>query len=104
MQLSETVKLYMTKKQKSLVVMTMKEYIHTVNSLVFIAINGTSIRKYMTADINSGLPSALANQCIRDAKSIMNKYNKECRKAAFKNKKVMKQNPLSQQKNLLFQY
>ena len=92
MQLSETVKLYMTKKQKSLVVMTMKEYIHTVNSLVFIAINGTSIRKYTTADINSGLPSALANQCIRDAKSIMNKYNKECRKAAFKNKKVMKQN------------
>lgn len=34
MQLSETIKLYMTKEQKSLVVMTMNEYINTVNSLV----------------------------------------------------------------------
>ncbi|MDE7307284.1 MAG: hypothetical protein K2N61_01255 [Lachnospiraceae bacterium] len=92
MQLPETVKLYMTKEQKSLVVMAMDEYIHTVNSLVFIAINGTSISKYTTADVNADLQSALANQCIRDVKSIVNKYNKECRKAASKNKRLVKQN------------
>lgn len=92
MQLSETVKLYMTKAQKPLVIMTMKEYICTVNSLVSVAVNGSSISKYTTADVDASLPSALANQCIRDAKSIVSKYNKECRKAASKNKKLGKQN------------
>lgn len=91
MQLSETIKLYMTREQKSLVVMTMNEYINTVNSLVSIAINGISISKYTTADVNANLPSALTNQCIRDAKSIVNKYNKNCRKLSTKNKKFIKQ-------------
>lgn len=91
MQLSEIVKLYMTKEQKTLVIMTMTEYINTVNSLVSVAINGTSISKYTTADVNVSLPSALTNQCIRDAKSIVNKYNKDCRKISAKNKKFSKQ-------------
>ncbi len=90
MQLSETVKLYMTKEQKSLVVMTMTEYINTVNSLVSVATNGISIGKYTTADVNASLPSALTNQCIRDAKSIVNKHNKDCRKVSAKNKKLAK--------------
>lgn len=91
MQLSETVKLYMTKEQKTLVVMTMTEYINTVNSLVSVATNGMSIGKYTTADVNASLPSALTNQCIRDAKSIVNKHNKDCRKVSVKNKKLAKQ-------------
>lgn len=91
MQLSETVKLYMTREQKSLVVMTMNEYINTVNSLVSVATNGTPISKYTTADVNASLPSALTNQCIRDAKSIVNKYSKYCRKVSAKNKKLAKQ-------------
>ena len=91
MQLSETVKLYMTNEQKPLVVMTMTEYINTVNSLVSVATNGISIGKYTTADVNASLPSALTNQCIRDAKSIVNKYNKDCRKASAKNKKLARQ-------------
>ena len=91
MQLSETVKLYMTKEQKTLVVMTMTEYINTVNSLVSVATNGISIGKYTTADVNASLPSALTNQCIRDAKSIVNKYNKDCQKVSAKNKKLAKQ-------------
>ena len=78
MQLSETIKLYMTKEQKSLIVTTMNQYINTVNSLVSIATNGTSISKYTTADVNASLPSALTNQCIRDAMSNVNKYNKYC--------------------------
>lgn len=91
MQLSETIKLYITKEQKSLVAMTMNEYISTVNSLVSVAVSGTSISKYTTADVNASLPSALTNQCIRDAKSIVNKYNKGCGKVSAKNKKLAKQ-------------
>ncbi|MFN2938423.1 RNA-guided endonuclease InsQ/TnpB family protein [Lachnospiraceae bacterium YH-ros2226] len=90
MQLSETIKLYMTKEQKSLVVTTMNEYISTVNSLVSVATNSTSISKYTTADVNANLPSALTNQCIRDAKSIVKKYNKACRDAERKNAKLAK--------------
>ncbi len=91
MQLSETVKLYMTREQKALVVMTMSEYISTVNSLVSVAASGTSIIKYTTADVNAKLPSAITNQCIRDAKSIINKYNKAVRQVSAKNKKLAKQ-------------
>ncbi len=94
MQLSETAKLYMTKEQKNLVVMAMNEYVNTVNSLVSVAVNGTSISKYTTADVNAALPSALTNQCIRDAKSIVNKYNKAVRQVSVKNKKLAKQKSL----------
>ena len=86
MQLSETVKLYMTREQKSFITVTMTEYINTVNSLVSDATNGISIAKYTSADVKACLPSALRNQCIRDAKSIVKKYNKACRDADRKNK------------------
>lgn len=91
MKLSEILKLYMTREQKSLVVMAMNEYISTVNSLVSVAVNGASISKYTTADVKANLPSALTNQCIRDAKSIANKYNKECRKVSAKNRNLARQ-------------
>ena len=102
MQLSETLKLYMTKEQKSLVVMTMNEYINTVNSLVSAASNGTSISKYTTADVKTSLPSALTNQCIRDARSIVNRYNKDCRKFSAKNKKPANQKSSITIKSLQF--
>ncbi len=91
MQLSETVKFFMTREQKSLVIRAMNEYISTVNSLVSVAVSGMSISKYTTADVNASLPSALTNQCIRDAKSIVNKYNRDCCKVSAKNKKLAKQ-------------
>lgn len=91
MQLSETVKFYMTKEQKSLITMTMTEYINTVNRLVSDATNGISISKYTTADVTANLPSALTNQCIRDAKSIVRKYNKACHDVDRKNAKLAKQ-------------
>lgn len=94
MQLSETIKLYMTKEQKNLIVMAMNGYISTVNSLVSVATNGTSISKYTTADVDAALPSALTNQCIRDARSIVNKYNKDCRKVSAKNKSLPNRNLL----------
>jgi len=87
MQLSETVKLYPTKYQKELISQTMDEYIATVNSLISVAVSGISISKYTTADLSCNLPSALANQCIRDAKFIVKKHYKSCHAAVLKNRK-----------------
>ena len=86
MQLSETIKLYLTREQRSLVVATMNEYIRVVNDLVSLATNGTSIRKYTSKDVESNLPSALEAQGLRDAKSIVNKHEK----ALAKNKRLVK--------------
>lgn len=90
MQLSETVKLYPTQYQSELIEATMSEYISTVNSLVFDATSGKSISKITTADVNVNLPSALTNQCIRDAKSIVKKHYKACHSAVLKNRKLAK--------------
>ena len=90
MQLSETVKVYPTEYQKNLITQTMTEYIDIVNSLVFDAVNGHSIAKTTTADVSANLPSALTNQCIRDAKSIVKKHYKYCHKAVLKNRSLVK--------------
>lgn len=90
MQLSETVKFYPTEYQKTLIFQTMTEYIETVNSLVSDATNGRSISKITTADVSANLPSALTNQCIRDAKSIVKKHYKACHKAVLKNRSLAK--------------
>ena len=90
MQLSETVKIYPTEYQKTLISQTMTEYIETVNSLVSDAVSGHSIAKITTADVNANLPSALLNQCIRDAKSVVKKHYKYCHKAVLKNRSFAK--------------
>ena len=90
MQLSETVKVYPTEYQKTLIFQTTTEYIETVNSLVSDATNGRSISKITTADVSANLPSALTNQCIRDAKSIVKKHYKACHKAVLKNRSLAK--------------
>lgn len=90
MQLSETVKVYPTEYQKSLITQTMKEYIDTVNGLVSDAMRGHSIAKITTADVSANLPSALLNQCIRDAKSIVRKHYKYCHKTVLKNRSLAK--------------
>ena len=88
MQLSETIKLYPTKYQSKLIKATLSEYIATVNSLVSTAVSGKSISKITTADVSACLPSALTNQCIRDAKAIVRKHYKACRKAVLKNQSL----------------
>ena len=91
MQLSETVKLYPTKYQKALIAQAMAEYINTVNSLISDAVSGRSISKITTAGVSANLPSALRNQCIRDAKSVVKKHYKFCHKAVLKNRSLAKQ-------------
>lgn len=90
MQLSETVKVYPTEYQKNLITQTMTEYINTVNSLVSNAVSGHSIAKITTADVSADLPSALLNQCIRDAKSIVKKHYRFCHKAVLRNRSLVK--------------
>ena len=106
MQLSETVKLYPTEYQIELIRNTMSEYISIVNNIVSDYTNKDngniesvkeiknikSISKLTTADVKAKLPSALCNQCIRDAKSIVKKYDKACKEVekAKKNKKNKK--------------
>lgn len=90
MQLSETVKIYPTAYQKTLITQTMTEYIETVNRLVSDAVSGRSIAKTTTADVSANLPSALLNQCIRDAKSIVKKHYKYCHKTVLKNRSLIK--------------
>ena len=57
---------------------------------MFLTVNGTSISKYTTADVDAALPSALKNQCIRDAKSVVNKYKKAVRKVNAANERLLK--------------
>lgn len=90
MQLSETVKVYPTEYQKTLIAQTMTEYIDTINVLVSDAVSGHSIAKTTTADVSAVLPSALLNQCIRDAKSIVRKHYKYCHQAVIKNRNLKK--------------
>lgn len=90
MQLSEMVKVYPTEYQKNIITQTMTEYIDIVNSIVLDAVNGHSIAKTTTADVSANLPSALTNQCIRDAKSIVKKHYKYCHKAVLKNRSLVK--------------
>ena len=90
MQLSETIKLYPTKEQEALIQAAILEYISIVNSLVSDATNGTNINKYTSSNVNANLPSALKNQCIRDAKSIVKKHYKACNKAVLKNRTLTK--------------
>ena len=100
MQLTETVKLYPNKYQTELIKATMTEYISTVNHLVLDAINGRAITKITTADVNAALPSAICNQCIRDAKSIIRKYNKALRNSDTQVKlPVLKKNALLYQQS-----
>lgn len=49
-----------------------------------------SIAQTTTADVNADLPSALLNQCIRDAKSIVKKHYNYCHKAVLKNRSFAK--------------
>jgi len=65
----------------------MDESIATVNRLISVTVSGISISKYTTADLSCNLPSALANQCIRDAKSIVKNYDKSCYAAVRNNRK-----------------
>lgn len=92
MQLSETIKLYPTSRQRELILSAMEVYISTVNGLVSSAAAGISIAKYTSKDVSVALPSAIKNQCIRDAKSILAKHYRSCHRAILTNRNMAKRN------------
>ncbi|MGF7011981.1 putative transposase [Lachnospiraceae bacterium PF1-22] len=88
MQLTETIKLYLTNEQKTLIRQAMDEYIQAVNDIVAVGISGTSIKKFSSKDVKADLPSAIRAQVARDARSILAKYYKTCHKAVLTNRRL----------------
>lgn len=86
MQLSETLKLYLTKEQVSLIDKTMRLYIVTVNALVDDAVHGRDISRLTSKDVKQfDLPATLLGQSIRDAQSVFKKYSKRKKEADLEN-------------------
>lgn len=85
MQLTETIKLNIGTNESSMLNAAMKEYINVVNSTVNLAVNGMSIARFTSKDIDCNLPSAIKNQVARDARSIVKKHYKSCKAAVKKN-------------------
>jgi len=76
MQKTLLIKLLPNKKQLILINQTMNNYINTVNALSKEMHEANSSLKLSSKDVFADLPSALKNQCIRDAKSIYKKQKK----------------------------
>ena len=69
-------KLLPTAEEAAILNNTMAEYISLVNDIVDYGIAQGRIPQMSTASINAPLPAALKNQCIRDARSIWQKTQK----------------------------
>ena len=76
MQKTIQVKLLPNKKQKVILDNISKEYINTVNTLISEMLQAKDIMNISTKDFFAYLPSAVKNQCIRDARSIYKKHIK----------------------------
>ena len=62
----------------------MEKYLACVNSLVALHLSGVSIQKFSSKDVYAELASAVKNQAIRDAKSVLRRYAKKQRKVERK--------------------
>lgn len=69
-------KLIPTKEQQAILDRTSKEYIGTVNLLVAKMVKAQKVLTISTKEFFAYLPSAVKNQCIRDAKSVYRKHMK----------------------------
>jgi len=76
MQKTIKIKLIPTKEQQTILDRTSKEYIATVNMLVSEIVKAEKVLNISTKEFFAYLPSAVKNQCIRDAKSIYKKHTK----------------------------
>jgi IS605 OrfB family transposase len=83
-QITTQVKLLPTSEQIILLNSTMQEYINTANNVVNDYVVGDNTVKYTSKSVIANLPSALKNQAIQDAKSILKKYTKNLKANAKK--------------------
>lgn len=73
MKLVKQVKLVPTDEQAALLDATMREYISLVNDILDYALACTYMPKLSSKTVHANLPSALRDQCRRDARSAYNK-------------------------------
>jgi len=79
MQITVQVKLKLTQEQKDLLKATTAEYIRLVNQVVADYVSTDANLKYSSKTVVAALPSAVKNQAIQDAKSVLAKYKKAVR-------------------------
>ena len=75
--LTTSLKLELNSEEEAVLRAEMEKYIACVNSLVSLHLSGTSIQKFSSKDVVAELPSAVKNQAIRDAKSVLRRYAKK---------------------------
>lgn len=76
MKITRKIKLLPTSYQDQLLTETTLEYIRAVNSVISDFAEADKVFKYSSKDVCGGLPSALKNQLVLDAKSIFKKHKK----------------------------
>ena len=75
--LTTSLKLELNSSDEHLLRAEMEKYIACVNSLVALHLSGVSIQKFSSKDVDAELVSAVKNQAIRDAKSVLRRYAKK---------------------------
>ena len=75
--LTTSLKLELNSSDERLLRAEMEKYIACVNSLVALHLSGVSIQKFTSKDVVAELASAVKNQAIRDAKSVLRRYAKK---------------------------
>ena len=75
--LTTSLKLELNSEEETVLRAEMEKYIACVNSLVALHLSGVSIQKFSSKDVVAELPSAVKNQAIRDAKSVLRRYTKK---------------------------
>ena len=82
--LTTSLKLELNSEEETVLRAEMEKYIACVNSLVALHLSGVSIQKFSSKDVVAELASAVKNQAIRDAKSVLRRYAKKQRKVERK--------------------
>jgi len=80
-------KLKPTKEQEALLDRTLNLYINAVNSTLSDFLDAGHVLNYTSKDVQCSLPSALKNQCVKDAKVLLKKYKKRLYEVALWNNK-----------------
>ena len=75
--LTTSLKLELNSSDELLLRAEMEKYIACVNFLVALHLSGVSIQKFSSKNVDAKLASAVKNQAIRDAKSVLQRYAKK---------------------------
>lgn len=76
MQITAQIKLVPTDEQRALILSTLREYIRCTNEIASQMFSIDDYGNFTSKNTVANLPSALKNQCCRDAKSVFRKYKK----------------------------